>query len=91
VSVKRGQQFVELTQRLAGSERLPSPSEQRTARRIGHPEGQAPPIVDPFDEQLTFPSFGVKLYCSHLLTEERMQRIPDFDDARIAGIIRQRR
>jgi len=88
--VKQRQQLVQLTQRLTGSERLPSKGEQRTARRIGHPERHAPAIFDAFDEQLALPSLGIELDCPHLLTEERMQKILDFDGARIAGIIRQR-
>ena len=85
--VKRRQEFVESTQCLARRERLPSEGEQRTACGIGHPGGQAPPVFDTFDEQLPLPSFGIELDCLHLLTEERMQRILDFDRARIAGII----
>ena len=82
--------MVQLAQCLTGSEWLPPKGEQRTARRIGHPGGQAAPILTGFDEQLTFPPFGVELDCPHLLPEERVQKVLDSDSARIAGIIRQR-
>lgn len=89
--VNRRQQIIELAQCLARSERLPSKGEQRAARRIGHPSGQAAPILRGFDKQMTFPSLGIELDGAHLLAKERMQKILDPDDARIAGIIRQRR
>jgi hypothetical protein len=44
-------------------------------------------VVDPLDEKTILLSFEIELDCSHFLTEERMQRICDSDDARIAGII----
>ena len=88
--VKGRQQCVELAQRLRGSKRLPSKAEPRTACRIGHPGGQASAILQSLDERLPLPPFGVQLDDSHLLTEQRMQKILDFDQAQIAGIIRQR-
>ena len=48
------------------------------------------PILGGLDEQLTLPPFGIALDGSHLLTEQRMEEILDFDGAQIAGIIRQR-
>jgi hypothetical protein len=88
--VNRRQQSIQLAQGLAGSERLPSEGEQRAACRIGHPRGQAAPILRGLDEQLPLPSLGVELDGTHVLAEEWVQKIFDLDDARIAGIIRQR-
>ena len=98
--VKRCQQRLKLAQRLSGNERLPTEGEKRAARRLGHPGGQALPILGCLDEQLTFPPFGIALNGAYLLVEKRMEGIQDFDgaqmagtglyDARIAGIIRQR-
>jgi hypothetical protein len=48
------------------------------------------PILGAFDKQLTLPPFGIALNDPHRLTEQRMEKILDFDQAQIAGIIRQR-
>ncbi len=98
--VKRCQQRVQLAQRLLGNERLPTEGEKRAARRLGHPGGQALPILGCLDEQLTFPPFGIALNGAHFLVEKWVEGIYDLDsaqvagtglyDARIAGIIRQR-
>ena len=58
-----------------------------TRRWIGHPGGHVTPVIGVLDEELPIPSLAIERDCSHLLTEQRMQRIRDFDGARIAGII----
>lgn len=70
--IKRSQQFVKLTDRLAAGEGLAPKGEQRATCRIGHPGGDAPPVFGGFDEQLALSPLRVELNCSHLSTEERM-------------------
>ena len=49
------------------------------------------PALGGINQQLTFgPPLGIALNIAHYLAEQRMEKILDFDDAQIAGIIRQR-
>jgi hypothetical protein len=89
--VKSRQQSVELAQRPLAHERLPSHREKRTASWIGHPGGQALPILRGLYKQLTFSPFRVALNGAHLLTVQRVEGVLDLDGAQIAGIIRRRR